>query len=105
MPGSPQSTPPLDLHHPGEHTRRILWDLIRAMYFLPRVDIADPELNEEPQYNAEEAQLTVFFGHGRWFAVWWKLEVKEDRPECERVELLRIKPAPGSYLGFSLHEC
>ena len=103
MPDRPQST--LDFYHANESTRRQLWDLIRAMYFIPRIDIKDPELSEEPLYNAEEASLTVFFGYGRWWAVWCKLEVPPDRPECDQIEMLRIKPASEMPLGFSLHEC
>jgi hypothetical protein len=105
MPSFPKFTlPPLDLLHSGEHTRRRLYDHLQELYFVKRIN-SDPELSEEPLYSAQDAQLTVFFGYGRWFVVWDKLEVPSHQPECERIEMLRIKAAPGSPMGISLSEC
>ena len=55
-------------------------------------------------YTAEDAKLTVVFIWGRWFAIWNRLEVEADRPEHERVEVLRIKPSAEHDLAFMLHE-
>jgi hypothetical protein len=45
--------------------------------------------NPGPSFTAEEAELVVFYGFGRWFAAWKALD-ELDRPEDSRIEVVRI---------------
>jgi len=102
MPSLPQSIP-LDLDRYSEQTRRRLYDLLRLNFFAcPEVA---PDQDDPFPYSAEDAGLSIYFAHGRWFATWTSLEVETYRPEHQRVEVLRIKPTTENDLGVMLHEC
>lgn len=59
MPGSHQSTPPLDLTRFSEDTRRRLYDHLRQMHFFcPGRDSAESDLLP---YSAEEAGLSILY--------------------------------------------
>lgn len=99
---TPQSTPLLlDLTRYAEHTRRELYDRLVRIQFGPKPpDPEDPPLS----YTPDEAELTVFYVFGRWFATWKVLEEPVDLPDSRRVELVRIQAAPDSPDGIILYE-
>lgn len=101
MQGFPQSIA-LDLDRYSESTRRRLYQIVGASNFsgLPQ----EPGDTRLP-YTAEEAGLSVLFVHGRWLAIWTRLEVESYRPARERIEVLRIRPTTENDLGIMLHEC
>ncbi len=101
MPDRQQSIPPT-LDRYSEAIRRQLYDLIEASEFTPHAD----ESTDRPQplYSAEDAQLSVFYLAGRWFAQWNRLEVPSFQPEAQRIEFLRVKLSDESPDGWMLHE-
>jgi hypothetical protein len=99
MPGS--SDPILTFDRYSGSTRIHFYLTVARTHFSgPTLKPGDDRL----PYTAEAAGLTVIFAWGRWFAIWNRLEVAEERPESERVEVLRIKPSAEHDLAFMLHE-
>lgn len=86
---------PIDLTKVTEATRRALYDAVVEIHFTPTADeieraAADPGNFWVPDYGPDEAGLVVYHQHGRWIAVWRRLETGADLPEDRRVAMLRI---------------
>lgn len=97
-------TPPLDLTRYTEATRRALYDATVAVHF-PPADQAEPG-EWVPSYSPDDAGLTVVFQWDRWFAVWERIE-ERDNPELPRnrkLEVLRIEAEPSMPHGVMFYE-
>jgi hypothetical protein len=87
----------LDLGVYTEATRRALYELVAAEFF-GHTEPAVEKSVAEP-YTPDQAGLEVVYLWGRWFAVWWKLELPATLPEAERREIRRLeenKDRPGT---------
>ena len=82
----------LDLSSYSEETRRALYEVVVAENF-QRTEPAPDEGPVRP-YTPEKAGLEVVYVWGRWFAIWWKLELPETLPESERRETLLLEENP-----------
>jgi hypothetical protein len=85
--GSSPSLANLDLGVYAEATRRALYEAVAAEIFghtEPAQDLADP-------HTPEQAGLEVVYLWGRWFAVWWKLELPASLPEAKRRQALLLE--------------
>jgi hypothetical protein len=96
-----QKFTPMDLKY-TEATRRKLYEAIKEVcFFHPHYQ----DLPIEPlPYSAEAACLSIHYLCGRWFAVWFRLEVESYHELDRRIEVLRIKPSCENRQGFMMYE-
>lgn len=92
----------LDLRRFSEVTRRALYTLTVAAYWLPRGEADEYEI---PTYSPEKAALNIHFFCRRWFASWTDLDQAESAPVEDRQPLLHIEINPGWPLGLSFTPC
>jgi hypothetical protein len=97
MPDLPDSTPPLDLSRYTEATRRELYDRLVTIQTTPTP--GEPP----PSFDPEDAELTVFYLFGRWFAFWRELP-EPGLPAWRLTEMVRIQADPTSPDGIMLYE-
>jgi hypothetical protein len=106
MPELPAVYPtPLDLSRYTEATRRDLYDRLVAIQFTAPdpTTVEHPEDAWTPTQTPEEAELTVCYLFGRWFAHWRELAAP-GLPTSRSTELVRIEAAPDSPDGIILYE-
>lgn len=112
MPDQFQSTS-LDTAPYSERLRRALYDAVVRTLFTPspRKDQLLAELKGEPPedvptYSPEEAGLVVFWAWGRWFAVWYDLDSKDEThlPLSRKWQVVRIQADPSKPDAIQLHE-
>jgi hypothetical protein len=87
----------LDLGVYTEATRRALYELVVAEIFGPTEPAVEKSVARP--FTPDQAGLEVVYAWGRWFAVWWKLELPATLPEAKRREILRLeesKDRPGT---------
>ena len=106
MPELPEvyRTPP-DLTRYTESTRRDLYARLVAIQFTAPdpATVEHPEDAWTPTQTPDEAELTVFYLFGRWFAYWRELP-EPNLPAWRLTEMVRIEAAPDSPDGIILYE-
>ncbi len=106
MPELPEvyRTPP-DLTRYTEAARRDLYDRLVAIQFTAPdpATVEDPEDVWTPTQTPDEAELTVFYLFGRWFAGWRELP-EPGLPDWRLTELVRIEADPTTPDGIMLYE-
>ena len=98
MPEHPQFTA-FQLTHYTESLRRELYDAVVSLIWTP----TDPE-EHIPSFTPAEADLTVAYAFGRWFAFWDDREAERDAPADRQTEVVRILADPDSRFGIVLQE-
>ena len=101
MPSLPHLTPP-NLLGDTEHVRRDLYDRVARLAFTPPpVENLCPDDYAGPDFDADDAGLTVFHFAFRWFAMWRTLDEPE-ASERHLTNLVRIDADPSSPHGIAL---
>jgi hypothetical protein len=105
MPELSEVYPPLDLSRYTESTRRDLYARLVAIQFTAPdpATVEHPEDVWTPTQTPDEAELTVFYLFGCWFAYWRELP-EPGLPAWRLTELVRIEAAPDSPDGIILYE-
>jgi hypothetical protein len=92
----------LDLNRFTEETRRTLYQLAVAAYWLPGGEADEYEV---PTFSPEEAGLSIEYFHRRWFVTWTDLDQPESAPVEDRQPLLHIERNDSWPLGLSFSPC
>ncbi len=101
MPSLPDPTLP-NLQGDTEHVRRDLYDRVnRVLFAPPRPEQIGADDYTGPDFDADDAGLTVFRFAFRWFATWTTLDEPESAPR-QRSNLVRIDADPSSPHGIAL---